>query len=138
MSQVTRNTETVRAIYKSFAAKDAAAILELLSEDVEWEMGLTTGHGVPWLEPGRGRDHALRFFQTLGQMDFRGFEVLAVMGDGDFVVGVVHVEFVYPKTGKTIRERFESHVWRFDDRGRVTGMRHGADTHAHFLATQES
>ncbi len=136
MSQVARNIDTIKGIYESFGRKDVPAILERLSEDVEWEMGMPSGHGVPWLEPGRGRDHALRFFQTLGQVDMTGFEVLSVMGDGDFVVGLVNVEFTYPKTGKGIRERFEAHVWRFDEKGRVTGMRHGADTHQHFLAAQ--
>lgn len=133
MSNVARNIATVNEIYAAFGRKDVPAILERLAEDVEWEFG-AMDHGVPWLTPGRGRGHALKFFQTLGTLDFRHFAVRAVMGDGDLVVGLVELEAFNPVSGKTVRETLEAHVWRFDAAGRITGMRHCADTHQHWLA----
>ena len=138
MSHVQRNIDIVKGIYESFGKQDIPAILERMSSDVEWEMGTAGGHGVPWLTGGRGRDHVLAFFQSLGELEFQRFEVVEVMGAGRYVVGLVNVTLVVKKTGRIVREELESHVWRFDEAGRVTGMRHGVDTHAHVLATAES
>ena len=133
MSQ--RNIETVQQIYAAFGRGDIPAILERLRDDVSWEDGVPD-HGIPWLTPGKGRAAAAAFFQALTGADFSLFEVVAVLGEGDLVVGVVNVEFTVRATGKKVRERGETHLWRFDAQGRVAAMRHGADTHQHWLATR--
>jgi hypothetical protein len=58
------------------------------------------------------------------------------MGDCDLVVGPLTLEAVVRETGKGLREAYACHVWRVDAEGRVDGMRHPADTHAHGLALQ--
>lgn len=136
MNDTQRNIDAVKSIYKSFGEGAIGSIVERLHEDVEWEMGATS-HGVPWLEPGRGRAHALGFFKATGEMQFDTFEVVSVMGDGDLVVGLVNVAFTVAATRRSVRERFEAHVWRFDDAGLVTGFRHCVDTHQHVLAAQK-
>lgn len=132
MTTPEQNIATVREIYAAFGRQDAPAILERLHPDVAWEFH-SEDHGIPWLTPGRGREHALRFLQTLAGMELRGFTVHAVMGDGPWVVGLVAVEFVNPATGRSVREPMEAHVWQLEG-GRVVGMRHAADTYAHRLA----
>jgi hypothetical protein len=62
--------------------------------------------------------------------------VLAVMGEGDFVVGLVTIEFTWTPTGKRVREGCEPHVWKFDAAGRIVAFRHAPDTHQHWLAAK--
>ncbi|MFO0555047.1 MAG: nuclear transport factor 2 family protein [Polyangiaceae bacterium] len=138
MSHVQRNIDIVKGIYESFGKQDIPAILERISSDVEWEMGVSSGHGVPWLTPGRGREHVVAFFQSLGQLEFKRFEVVEIMGSGRYVVGLVNVTLSVRANGQTIHEDLECHVWRLDEAGRVTGMRHAADSHAHVLAISGS
>jgi ketosteroid isomerase-like protein len=135
MSNVTRNIETVRKIYEAFSRGDVPAIVERLSDDVSWEFGGSV-QDIPWLEPGRGRQHAARFFGTLQGFDFNKFEILSVMGDGDWVVGLAEVDLTWRATGTHVREACEPHVWKFDAAGRVIAFRHAADTHQHWLAAK--
>jgi len=124
------NIQTVESIYAAFGRGDVPAILERLHPDVEWELDAPPSD-VPWLRPGRGREAALAFFQALGALDFSDFRVHAVMGAGPWVVGLMRVEAVHKTTGRRLVEAYEVHIWRFDEEGRVTGMRHGSDTLQH-------
>ncbi len=136
MSNTKRNIQTVRDIYAAFGRGDVPAILEVMSPDVDWEFG-TPDHGVPWLRQGRGREAVVRFFESLGkELAFKSFEPLSVMADGDWVVGLVRLEAEAKRTGKTLREECEAHIWRFDAQGRVAAMRHAADTASHVAALQ--
>lgn len=135
MNDIQRNIETVKSIYAAFGRGDVPAILEVVSNDVEWELG-GLDHGIPWLVPGKGRDAAVRFFQTLSGFDVNVFEVLSVMADGPYVVGLIHIELTWRATGKRLVERCEAHVWKFDEKGRVAAMRHCADTHHHWQVAQ--
>lgn len=131
---VARNVETVKAIYAAFGRGDVAAILAVTSPDVEWEIDAGS-HGIPYLQPGRGHVAVTGFFGALGgTLEMLDFGVHAVMGDGEWVVGLVRVEARVRATGKTFREAYEPHVWRFDASGKVIAMRHGADTHRHLAA----
>src|SRR5262245_54409753 len=94
-------------------------------------------HEMPWLVPERGRAHAAKFFDTLRGMQIEKFDVLGLMGDGDWVVGLVTIEFTWRATGKRVREGYEPHVWKFDGAGRVVAFRHASDTHQHWLAAKD-
>lgn len=134
MSANDANLATIRKIYEAFGRGDVPAILEHISPEVHWEFG-TPDHGIPWLVQGRGREGVLSFFQAVGaELAFERFEVLAVMGEGEWVVGLIHLEAVAKRTGKRFREECEAHIWRFDPQGRVIGMRHAADTATHLAA----
>lgn len=135
MTDTSRNIETVKSIYAAFGRGDVPAILETLAEDVEWEPD-AIDHGIPWIVPGRGRATAARFFEALRGFDVKHFGVRAVMGDGDLVVGLVEIDFVWKPTGKRLVERCEAHIWRFDAKGRVASMKHAADTHQHWLVSR--
>lgn len=133
MTAPEKNSAVVQEIYAAFGRQDIAAIVERLHPEVEWEFG-AMDHGVPWLKPGRGIAHAISFFQSLAALEFKHFSVTAVMASGPWVVGLVQLECVNPATGRTLRENPEAHVWKFDEQGRIIGMRHCADTHQHWLA----
>ena len=126
------NVKTVQAGYEAFGRGDIPAILEHMADDVEWEPD-SVDHGVPWLTPGRGKDHVAAFFGTLSQLEFRRFEPQNLLAGGNQVAAPIVVEVDVKATGRPIRD-FEIHLWTFGDDGKVTGLRHFADTHQHLGA----
>ena len=126
------NLDTIHAIYAAFGRGDVPAILEHLADDIEWDYSHDADTGVPYLIPGRGRAHVLAFFAAVAaNLETRRFQVDAIVGDGPLVVAVCTVEWLVKPTGKTIAEEHESHVGTFDARGKVTRVRHAADTARH-------
>lgn len=125
----------VQAIYAAFARGDIPALLEQLSDDVEWEHD-SVDHGVPWLKPGRGKPHVASSFATTGQaFDVKSFEVLNLLAGGDQVVAICRIDAAIRATGKPLRD-YEAHVWTFGAAGKVTRFRHVVDTHQHLLASR--
>src|SRR5688572_9053963 len=87
-------TDRVKAVYAAFARGDVPTILEIFSEDVDWEYGRATQSEVPWLRSGKGRAHAASFFQALGGLEFQRFEVKEVLEGPDVVVALVDLDFI--------------------------------------------
>jgi ketosteroid isomerase-like protein len=127
------NLATVQGIYAAFGRGDVPDILAALADDVEWEYGVNSTD-VPWLQPRRGRDGAAGFFESLGAMDIRRFEVSGLFEAGSTVVALVQIEFTVKATGRSVVEEDELHVWGFDSAGKVARFRHRADTHQQYLA----
>jgi ketosteroid isomerase-like protein len=126
--------EKVQSIYAAFGTGDVPAILGALAEDVDWEQG-EDGHGVPWLAPGRGRAHAARFFQVVGEeLEFLAFAPRTFCEGPGCVVALLDLEARVRRTGRIVRERDEAHVWRFDAHGHVVAFRHRVDTASHVYA----
>lgn len=127
---VQRNIATLNNLYAAFGRGDIPAILELTAPDIEWELGASEAQRrIPWFTPGPGREHVALFLQRLGEhLAIEDFEVLAMMGDGDWAVALVRIACVHRGTGTRFVEKLEPHVWRFDANGRINAMRHAADT----------
>jgi ketosteroid isomerase-like protein len=128
------NAATVATIYEAFGRGDIPAILEHLSDDIDWE-GRSDDHGIPWLRPGRGKAHVVSFFESLAALELKRFEPTAILGGGDTVVALIDAELVVRDTGRTV-DQLEAHVWTFDDAGLVRAFRHMVDTAAHLHALQ--
>lgn len=128
------NLSKVQAIYAAFGRGDVPAVLEALSPDVEWEYGGTTE--VPWLQPRRGREGAGEFFRVLMELvELRSLNVKQIVeGQHGLVLAVMDVELHVKRTGKTVQEEDELHLWHFDAAGRVVRFRHRADTLRHAAA----
>ena len=62
------NVETVRQIYAALGRGDIPAILERLSDSVEWEYGVNSTN-VPWLQPGRSQAYVGEFFAMQAIVD---------------------------------------------------------------------
>jgi ketosteroid isomerase-like protein len=124
--------ETVQGIYAAFARGDIPAILDRLHEDVEWEYA-ALDHGIPWLEPCRGRRAVARFFETLRLLEIQRFEALTLFASGANVAALIEADLLVKATGRPIRDT-EIHLWTIADGGRVTRFRHICDTHQHWLA----
>jgi ketosteroid isomerase-like protein len=72
-------------------------------------------------------DEVAEFFKIVGNFEIREFNVLGLMEGG----GQVAVEVVIDATDKASGGRYrdeELHLWTFDDRGKVTRLRHYTDT----------
>ena len=127
--------QTVEQIYQAFGAGDVPAILERLSDDIAWEHD-AIDHGVPWLVPGRGRQHVAAFFGVVGrELEITRFELGGLMEAGNQIVAVIQIEASVRSTGKRLRD-LELHLWSFDAAGRVAKFRHVVDTHQHWLASR--
>jgi len=129
--------ERVQAIYAAFGRGDVPFILGCLAPDIEWEYG-SSGHGVPWLQPRRGRAAIAGFFETVAQeLSFQHFEPVGFLEGQNIVAALCRVEAVVTRTGRTVVELDEVHLWHFDVEGYVTKFRHAADTYAHVLASRD-
>jgi ketosteroid isomerase-like protein len=130
------HVETVQKIYAAFGQGHIPGILELLSDDIEWEYLVLRDYGIPYYAPGRGRAAVLNFFERLAEsIELTRFEPVNLLAGGEQVVALIHVSVTNKRTGKRFDD-FEAHFWGFDQSGRVSQFRHLMDTHAHHLANQ--
>ena len=128
------NVESVQHIYSAFSRGEVAAILERLSDSVEWEYGINSTE-VPWLQPRRGRAEVMKFFETLGGLEFHRFEPKAFLAGGeDVVVALIDLEMTVKATGERIVEEDEVHIWHLNKDGQVSRFRHRSDTYQHEMA----
>jgi ketosteroid isomerase-like protein len=133
---MSKNIESVQAIYAAFGKGDVPAILERLSDDIEWEYGATPNE-VPWLQPRRGRAEVPGFFASLAGLELTHFAPTRLMEADGVVVVLVDLEGTVKATGKPIREKDEAHIWHFDGKGRVVKFCHRADTLQQQLACRK-
>jgi len=126
------NLAAVQAIYEAFGRGDIPAIIAAVSDDVEWEAN-GHDHGVPWLTPGRGKEHVARFFQALGALDITKFAPKNMLEGGSQVAAVIDIELTVRATGGKVVDE-ELHLWTFGPDGKVTAFRHAADTAQHVAA----
>lgn len=129
--------ETVQRIYQAFAERDAATILDHVSDDVQWESWADNSAqkaGVPWLEPRTGKAGVRAFLTTLGQLVvLKDFQVLSMMEGGRQVAVEFVIEYDVPSSGAHLRDE-EMHLWTFNDAGQVIRLRHYTDTAKHIAA----
>ncbi len=121
------NLKTVQGIYEAFGRGDVPAILEQLTDDVDWAAEAATDV-VPWYGQRRGKDEVVGFFQAIGE----ALEVLeftpqsfTANDDGDVMVWI-RFRAKVNATGKEIATN-DAHYWRFSD-GKVAFWRGTEDT----------
>ncbi len=127
------NLQTIQTIYDAFGRGDVPAILATLRDDVEWEYDATAAE-VDWLRARSGHAGAAAFFASLAAVDIERFAVKTIAEAGQTVIVLVDIEFVVKATGKRVAEEDETHIWHFDDAGRVARFRHRVDTARHAAA----
>jgi ketosteroid isomerase-like protein len=134
---MSRNLETVQQIYAAFGRGDIPAILDALSDNVAWEAWADNSAataGVPWLAPRHGKTGAAEFFGLIGStLIVKDFRVLSLMDGGDHIAAEFVIECDVPSTGGHYRDE-EMHLWTFDAAGKVSRLRHYADTAKHIRA----
>ena len=84
-----RNTQVVKDAYAAFLRGDIAAILDALTDDIEWEGVKGTEGTLPQAGPRRGKAEVARFFQEVDSTTrFDRFEPQEYIAQGDTVVAV--------------------------------------------------
>jgi ketosteroid isomerase-like protein len=112
--------EVVQEAYDAFGRGDIPAVLELVADDVEWNVAEVLPQGGSW----RGRDGGTVFFQQLGEkFEEISIDVTDLIDGGDQVVGVGvgHGK----RNGNDVEYGF-THVFTVGD-GKVTRFREYAD-----------
>ena len=136
------NARTVQGIYEAFGRGDIPAIMDQVSEAVEWEQwdGANAGQdaGVPWLVRRSGKGGVGDFFQAIADnLEFHSFEPRNILAGGDQVAATIAFDATVTPTGERLQDE-EIHLWTFDDAGKVVGLRHYVDTAKHIKAAKGS
>ena len=81
----------------------------------------------PLCQPRRGREAVAGFFAMISDFEFRRFEPLGFLADGDLVAVPLHVEYRNPANDRVMRD-LEVHLWTFGADGLASRFRHVVDT----------
>jgi ketosteroid isomerase-like protein len=131
------NLATVSAIYEAFGKGDIPFIISQLANDVQWEKwddNSAQKAGVPWFKLIQGKEGVMSFFQVIVEkLNITDFKVLNVMAGANQVAATIIIEADVPESGTHFRDE-EMHLWSFNEQGKITGLRHYADTHKHIEA----
>jgi uncharacterized protein len=121
------NIKVVQENYAAVGRGDISALLDLLTEDVDWKMAGPPI--IPWAGARRGRQQVGEFFALLGQaLEFQQFEPREFIAQGDTVV-VLGYERSLVKSTRRIFEQDWAHVYTLRG-GRIAKCRIYEDTAA--------
>lgn len=131
MSDRTNNSDIIRQTYTAVGRGDIPAVLDLLTEDVEWTFqGPTT---IPFAGSRRGREGVAEFFTLVGEtIDFEQFEPRDFVAHGDTVVVLGYERNRIKPTGRSFDQEW-AHVYTLSD-GRIATFRGFEDTAAYVAA----
>ncbi len=120
------NVETVRAIYKAFAAGDIPGVLGRFSADIVWN----EADSFPYADgnPYNGPDAVLNgvFARCATEWDGFGVVIDEVLDAGDTIVAFGRYVGTYKATGRAQNTQI-AHVWRLSN-GKVVRFQQHADT----------
>jgi ketosteroid isomerase-like protein len=113
------NVGVVQQAYEAFGRGDIPAVLDLLTEDVEW-----TFQGpsvIPFAGTFRGREGIEEFYSLVGEtLEFEQFEPREFVAQGDMVVVVGYERSVVKQTGRRFEQEW-AHVYTLRDDKIATG-----------------
>ena len=93
------NVEVVRRAYDNFKSGDIGALMEQMSEDVDWR--LPEIEGAPFAGARRGRGSVSEFFTSLADsQDVTSFEPREFVAQGDKVVALGSYNWRVKRTGR--------------------------------------
>ena len=129
--------QVVEELYNAFGRGDIPAILRMVSESVEW------GHpdsstDLPFLQPGRGRDHVAKFFEAFTALQMNAFHPKLFLEKDGTVVVLVDEDVTVKSTGNRIPSLEQVHVWKVDERAQITAHYWYMDTHRFWSAAQRA
>lgn len=126
------NVEVVQKVYAAFGSgDDVPALLDLLTDDVEWSL---PGPSVlPFSGIRHGRGGAEEFFSLLGEaLEFEQIELHDFIARDDTVVVLGYERSLVKPTGRTFEQEW-AHVYTFRD-GKISKGRFIEDTAAQVAA----
>jgi uncharacterized protein len=122
------NVDVVRQTYEAVGRSDIPALLELLTDDVEWTLqGPST---IPFAGTRQGRDGVAKFFSLVGEsVEFQKFEPRQFVAQGDLVVVLGFESNLIKPTGRRFEQQW-AHVYTLRD-GKVAKFLALEDTAAY-------
>lgn len=119
------NTQLVQETYARFKAGDIQSVLNVLTEDVLWE--LPDMANVPFAGTWRGRQQVGTFFRRLAEsQEVIAFEPKEFIAQGDKVVVLGHFRMRVRATARDSRAEWV-HVWTIED-GKFSHVREYVDS----------
>jgi uncharacterized protein len=119
------NVRVVEQAYNNFKTGDIAALLDLMADDVTWE--LPSVEHIPFTGQRQGRAGVGEFFALVAAaQDVRVFEPREFVAQGDKVVALGHYEWQVKGTGRTFGSDF-AHVFTLRA-GKIAGFNEFFDT----------
>jgi uncharacterized protein len=122
-----RNIATVKDLYEAFGRGDVPAILDHLTDDVDWATDAAIA-SAPWYGPRRGKAEVPSFFEGIAQTGpVTQFDLVSIAASetGD-VHAFIRYAFTVSATGRQVAMNLH-HFWRFRD-GKVCFVRASEDT----------
>jgi len=129
------NVDVVQRNYEAVGRGDIPAVLDLLTDDVEWT--LQSPSVIPFAGTRRGREGVAEFFSLLGEnLEFQQFEPREFVAKGDTVVVLGYERSLIKPTGRTIEHEW-AHVYTLRD-GKIAKGRFFEDTAAFVVAFEDA
>lgn len=119
------NVEVVQRAYSNFKSGDVGALLEQMSEDVDWR--LPEIEGAPFAGARKGRGQVSEFFTSLADaQDVLSFEPREFVAQGDKVVALGRFNWRVKTTGREYGGDW-AHVFTVRD-GSIVGFHEYMDS----------
>jgi hypothetical protein len=129
------NAEVVQETYEAVGRGDIPALLELLTDDVEWTFQGPSA--IPFAGTRRGRKGVAEFFSLVGgNLEFERFEPREFVAQGETVVVLGFERNLVKPTGRTFEQEW-AHAYTLRD-GKVAKFLALEDTAAHVTALDAS
>jgi uncharacterized protein len=120
-----KNVAIVQQAYNNFKTGNIQGLLDLLSEDVRWQ--LPEVEGVPLAGKRTGRDEVAEFFATVASdQEVLEFEPLESVAQGDKVVSLGNYKWRVKATGREFESDFV-HVFTIRN-GKIVAFREHFDS----------
>jgi ketosteroid isomerase-like protein len=120
------NIKTVEQVYDAFGRGDVAAILDVVTDDVDWGSE-TTSRVAPWYGARHGKDGVAQFFADFGTaMEVQEFTPISLAANDHDVLTVVRLRSSSRATGRSVAMDLH-HVFTFRD-GLISYYRGTEDT----------
>ncbi|HMD94024.1 MAG TPA: nuclear transport factor 2 family protein [Trebonia sp.] len=120
------NIKTITQVYEAFGRGDVAAILDAVTDDVDWAAEAASS-GAPWYGVRHGRDAVAAFFSDFGStMEVEEFTPVSFAANDTDVLSVVRFRARSRSTGKTAEMNLH-HYFKFRD-GKIAYYRGTEDT----------
>jgi ketosteroid isomerase-like protein len=110
---MTSNIEIVQNGYSNFLQGNIQGIIEILDDDITWE--LPSSAGVPFSGVFSGKKGVADFFQQIAaNNEFHEFTVTDLFSAGDKVIALGNLKATSKATGKTAANKW-AHMWQLLD-----------------------
>ena len=120
------NIKTIAEVYQAFGRGDVAAILDAVTDDVDWAAEAASS-AAPWYGVRHGRDAVAAFFSDFGStMEVEEFTPVSFAANDTDVLTMVRFRARSRSTGKTSEMNLH-HYFKFRD-GKIAYYRGSEDS----------